>query len=463
MNCLYNDDCFKVMPQLPENSVDMVLLDLPYGCISSAWDCKIDLAELWKNLDRVCKPQAQIVMFCTTRFGFELIASKREWFRYDLVWEKGTAVGFLNCNRQPLRKHEMIYVFSKETGTYNPQKTLGHKPAARLNAKPTPTATDIYGAGHVHLPSKDTDETRHPTSIIFCQRDNTNKRIHPTMKPLELCRLLVRQYSNENDVVLDCCMGSGTSVVAAKLEKRQYIGIEMSEAFYKVASYRIDKSETDPMALLMDTEVHDNVIVDNPDPTIIYSTYATEVGKKAEYKKNRSGKKEAPKDTTYTTGDADCYGEQYRTGRAETRKKRKIEPAALIETETMPETTPVAYDAYNRDVRVKKYNKKTKKTEVPVEAEMVGEAVPTVSFKTTRVKKVKKEATEPTTSTAVGVYGSAEKGVPRTVRKKKIVVVDPAFNEVIVEVENLTIEDTSVPCEVVSDIDEIQVASLNCC
>lgn len=395
------------MPNLPENSVDMVLLDLPYGCISSAWDCKIDLAELWKNLDRVCKPQAQIVMFCTTRFGFELIASKREWFRYDMVWEKGTSVGFLNCNRQPLRKHEMIYVFSKETGTYNPQKTLGHKPAQRItpHGSKKPTAVDLYGGGCPHIPSKDTDETRHPTSIIFCQRDNTNKRIHPTMKPLELCRLLVRQYSNEGDVVLDCCMGSGTSVVAAKLEKRQYIGIEMSEAFYKVASYRIDKSETDPMALLMDTEVHDNVIVDNPDPTIIYSTYATEVGKKAEYKKT------ARKGSKRKADDLDCYD-------------------------------------------------RVKKEEAPVEAETVGEAVPTVSFKTTRVKKVKKETTDPSTITAAGIYGV--NGI-RRVRKKKIVVVDPAFNEVVVEIENLTIEDTSVPCEVVSDIDEIQVASLNGC
>jgi site-specific DNA-methyltransferase (adenine-specific) len=462
------------MPNLPENSVDMVLLDLPYGCISSAWDCKIDLAELWKNLDRVCKPKAQIVMFCTTRFGFELIASKREWFRYDMVWEKASPVGFLNCNKQPLRKHEMIYVFSKETGTYNPQKTLGHKTWNKF--RPSRSTTDKCLPSHygnaLHVDTLNEDGSRYPTSIIFCQRDNTNKRIHPTMKPLELCRLLVRQYSNEGDVVLDCCMGSGTSVVAAKLENRQYIGIEMSETFYKVASYRIDKSETDPMALLMDTEVHDNVIVDNPDPTIVYSTYATELGKKAEYKKKRTTKKEEKIDTTVpkTVRTASgIYGENGVVSVDKRRKKRKIEPTtpeAPIETETVSETTPVAYDAYNRDVRVKKYNRKTKKTEVPVEAEIVGEAVPTVSFKTTRVKKVKKEATEPTAATAAtahGIYGSTEKGVPRSVRKKKIVVVDPAFNEVVVEIENLTIEDTSVPCEVVSDIDEIQVASLNCC
>ena len=422
MNCLYNDDCFTVMPNLPENSIDMVLLDLPYGCISSAWDCKIDLAELWKNLDRICKPQAQIVMFCTTRFGFELIASKREWFRYDMVWEKASPVGFLNCNRQPLRKHECIYIFSKETGTYNPQKTLGHK--NYTNARPCRSAEekclpDVYGSA-LNFNTVIEDGSRHPTSIIFCQRDNTNKRIHPTMKPLELCRLLVRQYSNENDVVLDCCMGSGTSVVAAKLENRQYIGIEMSEAFYKVASYRIDKSETDPMALLMDTEVHDNIIVDNPDPTIVYSTYATEVGKKAEYKKT------ARKGSKKKTDELDCYD----------RVKKEEAPIETVHT---------AAGIYGKNgvVSVDKRRKKRKIEPTTAEAPV--------------------EATEPTTTSAHGIYGSAEKGVPRSVRKKKVVVVDPAFNEVEVEIENLTIEDTSVTCEVVSDIDEIQVASLNGC
>jgi site-specific DNA-methyltransferase (adenine-specific) len=268
MNQLFNDDCFKILPTLAEKSVDMVLLDLPYGCISSAWDCKIDLKQLWIELERVCKDKAQLIFFCTTRFGFELIASKREWFRYDMVWEKGSVVGFLNSARQPLRKHEMIYVFSKETGTYNPQKSVSTKANA---------------------------PDRHPTSIIFCQRDNTNKRIHPTMKPLELCRMLIRQYTNEGDVVLDCCMGSGTSVVAAKIEKRQYIGIEMSENFYKIADYRVAHYDNDPNCALIDTLPHESELteIDNPDPPI-YSCYDTENEKKVAYKKSKRPTKPVP-------------------------------------------------------------------------------------------------------------------------------------------------------------------------
>ena len=416
------------MPTLPENSVDMVLLDLPYGCISSAWDCKVDLTQLWTNLERICKPQAQIIMFCTTRFGWELIASKREWFRYDLVWEKGTAVGFLNCNKQPLRKHEMIYVFSKETGTYNPQKTLGHK--TWNNYRPSRNTTDKCLPSHygtaLNVNTLNEDGSRYPTSIIFCQRDNTNKRIHPTMKPLELCRLLVRQYSNEGDVVLDCCMGSGTSVVAAKLENRKYIGIEMSEAFYKVASYRIDKSDTDPMALNMDTEIHaETTLLDTPDPAIIYCAYDTETGKKAEYKKKRASRKADTKEEVTIDG---VPVVSFKTTRV--KKVKEIDPS-------LPEGRPTSAGIYGKDG--------------------------VISVDKRRIKKVKKEGDEPTTSSAHGIYGSDQKGVPRSTRKKKAIVIDPAFNEVEVEVENLKIEDTSVPCEVVSDIDELQMASLNGC
>ena len=408
MNCLYKDDCFTVLPQLAESSVDMCLLDLPYGQINSAWDNKLDLGELWKNLERVCKPKANILFFCSTRFGFELIASKRDCFRYDLIWEKAQAVGFLNCNLQPLRKHECIYVFSKEPGVYNPQKTLIHKP--RVTQKKN-TATEIYTT-----PSQPTDDDgrRHPTSIIFCQRDNTSKRLHPTMKPLELCRLLVRQYSNEGDVVLDCCMGSGTSLVAAKLENRQYIGIELNEQYYKLADYRINHSETDPLALLLETEVHENTI-DNPEPPIDSSIVVAEPIKKT--RKRKIPVTEPTLETTTQIGEPivvtgvrggpGMYGEK---GFKRIRRVKKTEPE-----------TPHCVGIYNEGVIHPAVYKRKKKNEIAPVPEVI-------SFKNTR--------------------------------KKKIVVIDPAFNEVEMEVENLTIEDTSVPCEVVSDIDEIQMASL---
>jgi site-specific DNA-methyltransferase (adenine-specific) len=127
---LLHGDCLKLMPTLGDNCVDMVLVDLPYGQIGLCLGLLIDLAEMWVQLKRICKPNANIVFFCTTKFGNKLINSNEKWFRYDLVWEKPNIVGFMNANKQPLRKHEIIYVFGKPSGgskTYNPQKTTGHK------------------------------------------------------------------------------------------------------------------------------------------------------------------------------------------------------------------------------------------------------------------------------------------------------------------------------------------------
>jgi hypothetical protein len=125
---LIHGDCLKLMPTLGDKSVDMVLVDLPYGQTACAWDCEIDLAEMWGQLKRICKPNANIVFFTTTKFGYQLIKSNEKWFRSDLVWEKPNIVGFLSAKKMVLRKHEMIYLFGKPSGggkTYNPQKRQG--------------------------------------------------------------------------------------------------------------------------------------------------------------------------------------------------------------------------------------------------------------------------------------------------------------------------------------------------
>jgi site-specific DNA-methyltransferase (adenine-specific) len=127
---LLNGDCLELMPTLGDKSVDMVLVDLPYGSIGCKWDIVIDLDAMWVQLKRICKPNANIVFFCTTKFGNKLINSNEKWFRYDLVWEKTKSLGFLQAKVRPLRQHEMVYVFGNPSGgkkTYNPQKTTGHK------------------------------------------------------------------------------------------------------------------------------------------------------------------------------------------------------------------------------------------------------------------------------------------------------------------------------------------------
>jgi DNA modification methylase len=123
---LYNGDCLEVMPTLETNSVDMVLVDLPYGQTACSWDIIIDLDKMWVELERICKPNANILFFCTTKFGYQLIKSKEKWFRSDIVWEKTNALGFLSAKKAVMRKHEMVYLFGKPSAsgkTYNPQKT----------------------------------------------------------------------------------------------------------------------------------------------------------------------------------------------------------------------------------------------------------------------------------------------------------------------------------------------------
>jgi len=234
---LLHGDCLELMPTLGDNCVDMVLVDLPYGQTSCAWDCEIDLTEMWVQLKRICKPNANIVFFCTTKFGYQLIKSNEKWFRYDLVWSKPSSnAGFANANRMPMRKHELIYVFANPLGnkkTYNPQMIEG-KPYSRGVYK-----CDANTYGKIGAVAADNKGTRHPSSII--ERNLTGeKRYHSTQKPLGLCEWLIKTYSNEGDVVLDFTMGSGSTIVAAKNTGREFIGIEMDEEIFKIAEERLN-------------------------------------------------------------------------------------------------------------------------------------------------------------------------------------------------------------------------------
>ena len=236
MNCIYNADCMEVFPLIEDESVDMVLVDLPYGQTACAWDCEIDLAEMWIHLKRICKPNANIVFFCTTKFGYQLIKSNEKWFRSDLVWEKSFALGFMSAKKAVMRKHEMIYLFGKPSAggkTYNPQKTTGHKPGFR-GAHEYKNA-DVYG--NTSRGDQYVDDTRFPTSI---QKFNYDKeKLHRTQKPVALCEWLIKTYTNEGDVVLDFTMGSGSTIVAAKNTKRRYIGVEMNDEIFEIAMNRL--------------------------------------------------------------------------------------------------------------------------------------------------------------------------------------------------------------------------------
>ena len=242
MNQLHNDDCFNVIDTLETNSVDMILVDLPYGQTDCDWDVCINLDIMWEKISRVGKDHCNYIFFVTTKFGNHIINSKPKWFRYDLVWQKHSAVGFLSAKKMPLRSHEMIYIFRKSPtrkGTrwvYNPQKTPG-KPYNRGVIR---NRVELYSKRNKYEILPNISGDRHPWSVFKINHDKV--KFHATQKPLELCEWLIKTYSNEGDVVLDFCMGSGSSMIASIQTKRNYIGVEKDPDIFQIAKERINQS-----------------------------------------------------------------------------------------------------------------------------------------------------------------------------------------------------------------------------
>jgi site-specific DNA-methyltransferase (adenine-specific) len=228
---IYNDDCFNILGTI-KDKIDLVLVDLPYGQTDLKWDVKIDLDRMWDELKKICKDNCIYVFFTTVKFGNELINSNRKWFRYDMVWIKNKTLGFLNCNKMPLRSHEMIYVFYKKRGTYNPQKVKGKLYKGRQEGY---IENSIYGK----KVRKETPNStsRYPKSYIKVDKEEKIK--HHTAKPVKLCEWLVKTYSNEYEVVLDFTMGSGSTGIACKNTNRRFIGVEKDKEIFEYAKSRL--------------------------------------------------------------------------------------------------------------------------------------------------------------------------------------------------------------------------------
>lgn len=245
---LLNGDCLKLLPLIPDNSVDMILVDLPYGTTQNGWDSVIPLDTLWAEYNRICKPNAAMVFTAQPPFDKILGASNIKNLKYEWIWHKNKATGHLNAKKMPMKAHENILVFYRKLPTYNPQKTSGHVP--RNGTLPEHQQEGVkrnYNCDKtVANPGGQTD--RYPRSILEIPvMNNDNKRkVHPTQKPVELMRYLIRTYTNEGDVVLDNTMGAGTTGVACKMDNRDFIGMEMDEEYYRYACKWIDETVYEP-------------------------------------------------------------------------------------------------------------------------------------------------------------------------------------------------------------------------
>ncbi len=228
-------DCLEALPGFPSNSIDMILSDLPYGVTQNSKDVKLDLVKLWDEYKRVIKPGGNIVLTSQFPFTLELIETNRAWFRYDLIWSKGVVTGFLNANRQPLRTHEHVLIFYEKLGTYNPQKRAGKKNHGKNSNKKNKN----YGDFDCVDSSEKLGPWKHPKSILEYDRGTSTKLIHPTQKPVRLFEFLVKSYSNENEIVLDTCIGSGTTAVACVMSNRKYIGIDIDQKWVDYTNKRL--------------------------------------------------------------------------------------------------------------------------------------------------------------------------------------------------------------------------------
>jgi len=240
MTILLKGDCLVEMDKIPDGSVDLILTDPPYGTTACKWDSVIPFEPMWKQLNRIIKPNGAIVLFGSEPFSSALRMSNIKNYKYDWVWQKNKATGFLNAKKQPLRVYENIQIFYNSQCCYNPQKTTGHKPVNSFTKHTSDGATmgktkKISGGGQ-------TD--RYPTNILrfkVVNNDNSKKdKHHPTQKPVALMEYLIKTYTNEDETVLDFTCGSGSTGVACVNTNRKFIGIERDAKYFEIAKKRIN-------------------------------------------------------------------------------------------------------------------------------------------------------------------------------------------------------------------------------
>jgi DNA modification methylase len=242
LNRIYQMDCLEGMKLIPDKSIDMILCDLPYGTSACSWDTVIPFEPLWEQYKRIIKDFGAIVLTASQPFTTLLINSNFEWFKYCWVWEKSVCGDVFNAKNKPLKKHEDIVVFSNGTTANGSKKKMPYFPQGLVEinktVKNTETTRAFFAPRPSHKESYTQKFTNYPTSILKYDND---KGYHPTQKPVALFEYLIRTYTKENEIVLDNCMGSGTTAVAATLTKRNWIGFETEAKYIEIANKRLDQ------------------------------------------------------------------------------------------------------------------------------------------------------------------------------------------------------------------------------
>lgn len=235
-NALFEGDCIDVLCRFPPHSVDMILCDLPYGTTQNKWDSVINLDALWEAYARVLKHSGAVVLTSQGVFTAKLILSNERWFKYKLVWEKSKPTNFLNAKKQPMRKHEDICVFYRAQPSYNPQMSVGAPYDKGVRKNQLSGSYGNFQPAHVHSPGQ-----RYPTDVIYFKTAESEGPVwHPTQKPVELARYLIRTYTRPGDLILDNAFGSGSFLVAAAMEGRRFCGIERNEDVHLFKKDAID-------------------------------------------------------------------------------------------------------------------------------------------------------------------------------------------------------------------------------
>lgn len=237
---LLHGDCLELMKDIPDNSIDMVLTDPPYGTTACKWDTVIPFEPMWNELKRITKDNGAICLFGSEPFSSHLRLSNLKMFKYDWIWDKKKAVNFLNSKKQPMKYHEIISVFYKRQCSYYPIKTINHKKKESLRSLKH-QAGEIHGS--VNKDNYYSSTKRYPRSIQEFSTDTQKISIHPTQKPVALLEYLIKTYTLEDETVLDFTMGSGSTGVACKKLNRNFIGIEKEEKYFQLAQDRIDRYE----------------------------------------------------------------------------------------------------------------------------------------------------------------------------------------------------------------------------